>query len=123
MQVQRNDPTGFSILQVYKKASNLRREPSFQNANIHFSVISKSILSYIRHMPGCPAYLVAVNLGFNSSTDDYTSSLPTGIKSNGEIVLTSCKLKDETLSIGQEVNVDKITLLVGEGIVIKLETI
>ncbi len=121
MQAQKDDPSGLSTIQVYRKAAKLRKEPSFQNAKLQFCVVHDNILSYVRHTPGHAAYLVALNMGNEPSTDDYSMAIPSGFTTSAEVVLTSAKLKEIDIVIGKTISIDKITLYPTEALVFKLK--
>ncbi len=120
-QAQKDDSSGLSIIQVYRKAAKLRKEPSFQNAKLQFCVVHDNILSYVRHTPGHAAYLVALNLGNEPSTDDYTTTICSGLKMSGEVVLVSGDLQYNSLHIGKTVNLKTICLYPAEAVIVQLD--
>ena len=75
----------------------------------------------MRYEPGGNAYLVALNVGKNSSVDDYHGVLlePT-YKEMGKIVLNSGNIEGKNLDIGKIVDLNEITLKPAEGIVIEI---
>ena len=123
LQLQMEDSSEQSIIQVYSQAAELRREPSFQNNKIQYGVISDHIFSYFRHIPGQPAYLVILNLGTETSTDDYVEVLPKGLRKYGEVVLNSGNVKDPLLEVGLQKGLRTIRLQPGESVVIKLDEV
>ena len=64
-----------SVLQIYRKTAKLRQKPAFRNNRITFIVTNEQITSFIRYEPGGNAYLVALNVGKQTSTDDYYGAL------------------------------------------------
>jgi len=114
-QVQRNDVRGRSTLQIYQRLSRLRKERSFLSSKIQFLVVNDNILSFMRFTRDTAPYLIALNLGDISSTDDYT--LLTGLV-RGKVVLysgTTMKVSD-----GDVIALSSVSLQPGEGLVAML---
>jgi len=118
---QKNDPSGLSVIQVYKATANLRKEPSFQNNELTYAVVEENILSYFRGVGSHPTYLVALNFGDQVSTADFTSSLKENQQSGTLVILTGIIIRnDEQLKIGDEIDLTRVELRPGEGFVVKL---
>jgi len=114
-QVQRNDASGRSPLQIYQRLSRLRKERSFLSNKMQFLIVSDDILSFMRFTRDTAPYLIALNLGDHASTDDYT--VMTGMV-RGKVVLYSGR----TLNVvdGDLIALSALTLQPGEGIVAML---
>jgi len=114
-QIQRNDAGGRSPLQIYQRLSRLRKERSFLSSRVQFLIVTESILSFMRVSRDTAPYLIALNLGDGSSTDDYTALTGTV---RGKVVLysgTTMKIED-----GDLITLSALTLQPGEGIVAML---
>ena len=99
--------------------AQLRKEASFQNSQILYGVVNNNILSYIRHTDGHPAYLVAVNLGREPSTDSYIDKVRQ-FSDRGIIVLSRVN-SDDNLREGELLSLEgAVTLHPGEGVIVRL---
>ena len=122
LQEQKENSSGHSILQVYKQAALLRRDAAFRSTDFHFHVVNDDILSFVRHVPGSHGYLVILNFGSHTSTDNYIKGLvKQEFGTTGTVVLNSGNLGGARYEIGEEVALRKITLQQAQGIVLKLE--
>lgn len=115
MEAQKKDPSGRSSIQMYKAAADLRNQPAFLNNDIDYCVVTEEIFSYTRFGPE-ESYMVAINVGNNTSTEDYTYCASSHINS-GAVVLTT---PTSTLRENDKVDLAKISLSPGEGIVVRL---
>jgi glycosidase len=108
-----------SSLRIYRKVAELRQKREFQTNQLTYSILNDNVISYIRHVSGCPAsaaYLVAVNVGVAESTDDYSTELEGQSYERGVVVLDteSADSADTVLSL------KAVTLKVGQGLIIRL---
>ncbi|KAJ8298000.1 hypothetical protein KUTeg_024531 [Tegillarca granosa] len=107
-----------STLKIYKALAKLRQQPSFQNRNITTGVVNDNVFSYVRTAYGRPKYLITINFGHESSTDDY-SQKPFQMKT-GEIVVKTNNFNSNDYSIGKSLDLKSIKLDRGQGLVLYL---
>ncbi|KAJ8297997.1 hypothetical protein KUTeg_024528 [Tegillarca granosa] len=107
-----------STLKIYKALAKLRQQPSFQNRNITTGVVNDNVFSYVRTAYGRPKYLITINFGHESSTDDY-SQKPFRMKT-GEIVVKTNNFNSNDYSIGKSLDLKSIKLDRGQGLVLYL---
>jgi hypothetical protein len=116
-QVQSTETTDRSPLKIYQRLARLRKERSFIGSKIQFLIVDDNILSFMRFAKDSAPYLIALNFGHTSSSNDY--SVLTGVR-HGKVVLYSgheYRVKD-----GDLVVLAQLTLHPGEGIVVVLVT-
>ncbi len=107
-----------SSLQLYSELTALRSGPSFLKGDMHVIVKNAQVFSFTRHITsGHPTYLVALNLGNTTSTDDHTVAHNNIVFKCGSVVMTSCNLH---LEAGSHIDITNLTLNAGQGIVVKL---
>ncbi|XP_041359919.1 maltase 1-like isoform X3 [Gigantopelta aegis] len=114
VEVQKNSKS-LSPLQLYRKLAFLREHPSFQTGSLQYVVVNKNILSYVRGSDGEGRFLVAMNFGHKTSTDNY-SIHPVNTE-KGTVVVTTSSLNSEEKNTR---SLKDISLLPGSGIIIKL---
>lgn len=106
-------------LKVYKKVSEIRKLPSFQNPDIQFAYTDDNFLSYIRTAEGRPKYLVILNVDTASkigSTADFSKEPVSSTR--GEVVAMTGTVD---LAFGSVIDLTtQIKLQRGQGLVIKV---
>jgi hypothetical protein len=121
MQKQKHDPSGCSPLQLFHRLARLRKEVSFQYGRIQYATINTNIFSFMRFAKDSAPYLVAINFGAETSTDDY--SLASGV-AIGKVVAHARPNQstefNQQIREGMKVGLEKLTLHPGEGVVILL---
>ena len=113
-----SDTSGRSSIQIYRKAALLRREASFRNNRIQYGVVNDHVFSYVRYKHGHPAYLIAMNLGMNSSSDDYRTIQ--GLDATEGDIVISAVTRNTSLTEGSRASLRNITLQPGEAIIARL---
>lgn len=116
VEVQRNKESGMSPLQIYQRLTRLRRERSFSSGRLQYSIVNDNVISFMRFSKDGAPYLVALNLGNSETTDDYT--LSAGV-SYGKVVLYVSQPESSlsTVREGSKLNLARLTLAPGEGVV------
>lgn len=110
------------MLYLYWKLAFLRDEPAFASGIMKFASTNDLIFSFIRHTGGYAPYLITLNFGSESATEDYCST--TGALF-GQVVLyvaANTDLKNSLLEEGSTINLDSVTLYPGDALVIKIFT-
>ena len=79
---------------------------------MQYVVIKDNVFSFVRHYTGHPSYLVAMNFGRKSSTDDFSVKIDGHTVTKGTLVLSSSKLE---LGITSEIDLRCFKLRPGEG--------
>ncbi|XP_076117648.1 salivary alpha-glucosidase-like [Mytilus galloprovincialis] len=104
-------------IQVFKKVAEIRKLPSFQHAEIQFSVTNKNFLSYVRQAEGRPKYLVIMNVGQdkNAVSADFTKE-PVG-SSRGQVVAMTGTVD---IALNSILNLKEVSLKRGQGLVIRV---
>ncbi|XP_062577506.1 alpha-glucosidase-like [Saccostrea cucullata] len=119
--VKNQESADNSHLKVYKELAKLRQKPSFTYSNLTFVDLDdvddnpKKILSYIRTQPKEDKYLVVLNFG-HLYANDVDLSKSAGSKRGEVVVNAMSNYKMET-----EVDLTRITLSRGQGLVIKIK--
>lgn len=106
-------------MKVFKKVLEVRKIPSFQNADIDFAVVDDNFLSFVRKAEGRPKYLVILNVSNDpnhQSTADF-SVAPVG-SSKGEVVAMTGTV--DHLPFGSVVDLTSISLTGGQGLIIRV---
>lgn len=117
--------SGVSALSVFAGVSKLREEPSFQWGEF-YAAKSGNIYYYVRQAERFDGYLVAINLGPNPSTVDFTADAPVGgrlpLPSSGEVVATTGNFagagRSDAFKLGTAVEMSGVYLEPGEGIIL-----
>jgi len=107
-----------STLNLYKQLTKLRQYEGFQTNHLEFSTTNENIFSYTRYAKGWDKHLIVLNVGNSTSTVDVSPS-PVGSKS-GRIVLTTNNFPANQMMVGNDINLQDITLNRGQGLVIKV---
>ncbi len=110
------------MLQVYRGAARLRRRPQFRGTRLTFLVVNDDITSFLRFEPGLDsAYLVALNLGNNTRTENYhVDLLQKTFEAQGLVVLNSGNMNDEDMQVGRPLDLTHVTLDPGQGVVVEV---
>jgi len=111
--------TSLSSLSLYKTLAKLRKEPAFRHGRIQNAITTANIYSFLRFTRDQTPYFVAMNFGNEAATHDYTISA--GVQ-YADLVAHAAgdvgTLQQRTKS--RSVDLEKLTLQPGEGIVVKL---
>ncbi|BFZ00304.1 hypothetical protein BsWGS_03346 [Bradybaena similaris] len=105
-----------SYLNLYREYASLRSLDSFKYGDIDVNIVTNdNVLSYTRSHRS-ERYLVAINFGQATSTDDYS------VKVNATTGTVVSNTGDDNNSLAKDsvVHLDKLTLAPGNGVVIKL---
>ena len=99
-----------SPLHFYRSLISLRNKNTFQRGAMTYGVTNKQIFSFFRHARNEPSYLIAINFGSETSTDDYRLQLEgeSDVPHSGTVVLAY--REGDTLSLGRQVELSKVTL-------------
>ncbi|CAL1544181.1 unnamed protein product [Lymnaea stagnalis] len=112
---EKTDPK--SHLNLYKEYANLRQLSAFKYGDINVNVVTNdNVLSFLRYY-GSERYLVAINFGQASSTDNYTRD-PVGA-ATGTVVSDTGNV-DASIAKNNNVDLSQLTLDPGNGVVIRL---
>ncbi|XP_073813071.1 maltase A1-like [Musca autumnalis] len=102
-----------SHLQVFKKLTKLRKEPSFQDGDLNIEAIGDDIIIYSREKKGSDLYVVVLNLGKTDQTIDINQYFQMGSKA--EIITTSIQSSNID---GQVINPSQFKAEAGVGTVL-----
>lgn len=105
-------------MKVFKKVLEIRKLPSFQNADIDFAVVDENFLSFVRKAEGRPKYLVILNVSKDpngQSAADF-SRAPVG-SSKGEVVAMTGTVD---VPFGSVIDLRSISLKSGQGLIIRV---
>ena len=83
-------------------------------------MVNDNILSYVRLAGGKEAFLVIVNLGTESSTDNYNSPLRDKGVTTGTIVSTTGNFGDKNIQAFNVIPLSRISLDPGQGLILKV---
>ena len=120
--MQQRDKSENSPLHVFKKITRLKQEPAFKHGKHQYAVVNDNIISYVRFSKDTSPYLIAVNIGLESSTDNYMESIG---YAHGKVVVNTgnfdLQKRTATSTVGSKIHLQDITLGPGQGIIVKLE--
>uniref|UniRef100_A0A2C9K4R1 Glycosyl hydrolase family 13 catalytic domain-containing protein n=1 Tax=Biomphalaria glabrata TaxID=6526 RepID=A0A2C9K4R1_BIOGL len=106
-----------SHLNLYKEYASLRQLKAFKYGHINVNMVTNdNVLSYLRYF-STDRYLVAINFGQSESTDDYSLHL---VNTNSGVVVSDTGNVDAAIAKGSTVDLQKLTLKPGNGVVVKL---
>ena len=109
-----------TTLKLYAAVAKLRQDPVFQRGELLFAVTNDNVLSYVRQLPAggsdASRYLVVLNLGQESSKNDYSSSPVNSAR--GVVVEGTCSVIDKVKD--KEVGLTDLKLAPGDGMIIQL---
>ncbi|KAK7475311.1 hypothetical protein BaRGS_00033458 [Batillaria attramentaria] len=111
--------TNTTALQVYRDLANLRQQPSLRYGRLQFCVVTSGILSYIRSAYDHPDYLVVINFGNVTETQDFSGS-PVHQGQGRVKVATSGAANEGRFSKEQVVPLIPLSLGPGDGLVLEL---
>ncbi|OWF47094.1 alpha-glucosidase-like [Mizuhopecten yessoensis] len=105
-----------SMLNLYRTLAKIRKYPSFQNSQLQYAVTNDNVVSYVRMALGWTKYLVLINFGPSTSTDDYSKS-PVD-STSGIIVATTNNFNLGDFRTGQTISLVNVRLHPGQGLVV-----
>ena len=119
--LQSIDAHGASLnyLDVVRALNKLRTQPAFAWGQHITAAVNKNIYSFVRKAEGHPGYLVALNVGENQSSDDYTSAVENLVSDKAEVAFAS--FDHSEFAVGTEVKMDNVLLRPGNVVIFKLE--
>ena len=107
-------------MHLYGKLARLRKEHSFMLGDMQYGLITDEFFSFMRFAKNSAPYLIILNFGEVPATKDFSGSagvqygkLIAHAKPNGH-------RGTKTYVEGKVVNLDNVTLLPGEGIVVMM---
>ena len=112
----------WSVLHMFKFLTQLRQtKRAFQNANLQYVLANDEVVSFIRKAPGDDGarYFVAINFGAVDSEADYFN-IDDSLPIQGTVIVSTEKSRMTTR--GGRVELNKLPLAPGEGLVIQLDT-
>ena len=120
LQYQRNSPAGDTPIHLYAKLARLRKEHSFMLGDMQYSLVTDEIFSFMRFAKNSAPYLIILNFGDVPATKDFTPSA--GVQ-YGKVIAhakPNGHRGPKKFIEGKVVNLDNVTLLPGEGIVVMM---
>ncbi|XP_076446574.1 maltase 1-like [Babylonia areolata] len=120
VKVQKESPRQ-TTLQLYTALARLRQDPVFQQGELLVAVSNGNIFSYVRQLPSARSttrYLVVLNLGQETSKDDYSGKPVYCIR--GVVVHSTCSLIDRMRN-GGDVDLTELEMKPGDGVVIRID--
>ncbi|XP_061395956.1 maltase A1 [Musca vetustissima] len=102
-----------SHLQIFKKLTKLRKEPSFQDGELNIEAIGDDIVIYSRQKEGSDLYVVVLNLGKTDQTIDINQYFQMGSKA--EVITASIQSSNVD---GQVINPSQFKAEAGVGTVL-----
>ncbi|XP_069978318.1 maltase A3-like [Penaeus vannamei] len=116
--VATQDEAKVSHLNIYRQLSELRREVTFVRGDLAFPQVTEEVIAILRSYRRAPSYLLVIN----TSEYDVTVDLQQGttLPEVGMVVLRSVTDTSEATLPGSDVQLNKVTLCGGGGIVFKL---
>jgi len=113
-----------NLLDIYKKLSKLRKEPSFAWGTVNFaSDNGESIISFVREAKGFDGYLVASNFNMNKKSSSNNFQELHGIPKNGTVsyFYPNSEKSVDDFKVGNEVSTEKIILKPGELLIVRFD--
>lgn len=107
--------TAGSLLNFMKNLTRLRKENSFIIGEYHPTLYNENIFSFVREFDGEKGYLIAINFGQATETNDFTGTHST-IKTTATVELTTGN--DVGYKVGSDISTESITLQSHQGIVV-----
>ena len=105
-----------SSLQQYQKLARIRQQTSFLHGKLQYSVITSNVFSFMRYAKDSAPYIAAMNFGNVTETNDF--SISTGVQYGKAVVhVTGDTDPGGHVVDGGKVNLEKLTLDPGEGVV------
>ncbi|XP_072032619.1 amino acid transporter heavy chain SLC3A1-like [Amphiura filiformis] len=123
VEAMEDDNNEGTLLQLFKSLNKLRRNRrGFMNNNMHFVKDTDEVVSYIRETKDKTStrYFVAINFGAISSEEDYFDVDPS-LPIQGTIIIGTDP--ERRKSRGGRVEMNKLQLDPGEGLVIELDDV
>ncbi|XP_074655238.1 amino acid transporter heavy chain SLC3A1-like [Tubulanus polymorphus] len=117
--VKSEQASGSSIdfIDIFKQLTKLREKPSLMWGKFVPARVTADILSYVRQAEGHPGYLVAINFGKDSSTNDYTTAVSNLLPQEGITVFNSMNFDHDDFKIGQKIDLSNVLLNPGEAVI------
>jgi len=114
------DAHGASLnyLDVVRDLVKLRDEPAFSWGQIYTVTVNTNIFSFIRKAEGHPGFLVAINVGQNESSDDYSKAVENLVTKEAEVVFAS--FSHPEFAVGTKVTMDNVLLQPGNVVIFKM---
>ena len=116
---QKQKSASLSSIKLYQTLASLRKEPAFHHGRIQNTIVTDNIYSFLRFARDQTPYFVVMNFGNEAATHDYTISA--GVQyadivahAAGDISTLQQRAKS------RQVDLEKLTLQPGEGVVVKL---
>ncbi|KAK8395419.1 hypothetical protein O3P69_006219 [Scylla paramamosain] len=109
-----------SHLKFYQHVTEIRQEETFKKGKVTFPTYDDSTFSFIRSLEGHPSYLAVVNVATVNRTVNLHLGANFQLPDKAEMVIhSSTSVAKETPS-GSTVFLDSLTLVAGEGVLLKL---
>ena len=110
-----------SHLHLYKKLSEISRQPSMLNNNLKYGHTSTQVFSYLRYEVNSLPSLVVIHFGTESASEDFSQTAGAG---QGIVALYVKADPDqkpqEMLKEGNTVDITYITLYPGDALIVNL---
>ncbi|XP_042871778.1 maltase 1-like [Penaeus japonicus] len=107
-----------SHLQVFRELAKLRQEITFVRGDLAFPLVTEEVIAILRSYQGAPSYLVVINTSASQVIVDLLQE--TDLPETATAVLRSVTDTSEDTAPGNEVQLDNLMLVGGEGIVFRL---
>ncbi|CAL1531391.1 unnamed protein product [Lymnaea stagnalis] len=120
VKIQSDDGGPLSSLKIYKLLAKLRQEPAFLCGDVEYAVCDRDVFAYLRQHPDYKdRYLVLLNPGKAAVLNLDITASPVEAQ-EGRVVVCTPHV-DPSMTIGQQVKLNRLNLKPGDGLVVRLD--